>query len=66
MSTSVTDSGTLPGSAITTIGGALLVLTAAISLFAFLGGDFMTGGAVLLYVPVAALLVAIGRKRDLV
>ena len=51
-----TASGTIYGRNLQVIGGLLLALTLAVSVLAFVDGDFVTGGAVLLYVPVAALL----------
>ncbi len=61
-----TADGTIYGRNLQVIGGLLLALTLAVSVLAFVDGDFVTGGAVLLYVPVAALLFAIGRSADLV
>lgn len=65
MSESVTD-GTIRGTTMQTIGGVVLALTLLLSAFFFTDGDFVTGGILLLYVPVAVLLFAIGRKADLV
>jgi hypothetical protein len=66
MSDSVTESATLSGPTVQTIGGAVLVLTVAVSVAALSSGDFVSGGAVLLYLPVGILLLLIGRKADLV
>ncbi|MDZ7850185.1 MAG: hypothetical protein U5K70_05025 [Halodesulfurarchaeum sp.] len=66
MSESATGTGTLPGSSVQTIGGVLLALGFVVSLLAFASGDFITGGMVLLYIPVGYLLFSIGRGRDLV
>ncbi|MFP4530171.1 MAG: hypothetical protein ACLFNC_02650 [Halodesulfurarchaeum sp.] len=66
MSESVSADATLPGSGVQTIGGVLLALAVVVSLLAFVSGDFVTGGAVLLYLPVGYLLFSIGRGRDLV
>ena len=66
MSETATGDGTISGPTVQTIGGALLVLALAVSLAAFSTGDFITGGAVLLYIPVGVLLFLTGRKGDLV
>ncbi len=66
MSESMAENGTIPGSSVQTIGGALMAFALAVSLWAFVGGDYITGGAVLLYIPVGILLFSIGRDADLV
>lgn len=66
MSDSVTESATLSGPTVQTIGGAVLALAVAVSVAAFASGDFVSGGAVLLYLPVGVLLFLIGRKAELV
>ncbi|MDR5655903.1 hypothetical protein RH831_01725 [Halodesulfurarchaeum sp. HSR-GB] len=64
MTASVTEKPTISGSSLLTIGGLLLLLTLAISAWAFLSGDWVAGIALTLYLPVAGLLVMIGRKGD--
>ncbi|MEF8894597.1 hypothetical protein [Halodesulfurarchaeum sp.] len=66
MSDSVTESAPLSGPTVQTIGGAVLALALAVSLAAFSTGDFVTGGAVLLYIPVGIILFLTGRKDELV
>ncbi|MFB6085306.1 MAG: hypothetical protein ABEJ84_00650, partial [Halodesulfurarchaeum sp.] len=66
MSETVSEGGTLPGSGVQTIGAILLVAAVTVSLLAFLSGDFITGGLVLLYLPAGYLLFSIGRSADLV
>ena len=61
-----TASGTISGRGLQVIGGLVVALTLAVSARSVVGGDLVTSGAVLLYVPVAALLVAIGRRAALV
>ncbi|MGM0371682.1 MAG: hypothetical protein ACQEQJ_04160 [Halobacteriota archaeon] len=64
MTASVSEQPTIPGSSLMTIGGFLLLLTLAVSAWAFLSGDWVAGIALTLYLPVAGLLVMIGRKGD--
>ncbi|MFB6109630.1 MAG: hypothetical protein ABEJ60_01995 [Halodesulfurarchaeum sp.] len=64
MSESVSEQPTIPGSGLMTIGGLLLVLTFAVSAWSFLGGDWLTGILVLLYLPAAGLLLMIGRSES--
>ena len=66
MSSSAAVDGTIPGSSVQTIGGALVALAAMVALLTFLSGDFITAGAVLLYVLAGGLLFSIGRGSDLV
>ena len=66
MNGSVTDAATIRGTTLQTIGGGLLAISVLLSAYFFIEGDFVTGGMLLLYLPVAALLLAIGRKADLV
>jgi len=66
MGTAETDAGTIRGTALQTIGGAVFAVTLAISLYLFISGDPVTGGVLLIYLPVALLLFGIGRGSDLV
>ena len=66
MSESVTEQPTIRGSTLKTIGGLLLLVTLAVSAWAFLEGDWVTGIIVRLYLPVAGLLFMIGRKANFV
>ena len=61
-----TDEGTIAGTTLQTIGGVVLALTVAVSLWLFSSGDPVTGGVLLIYLPVALLLFGIGREADLV
>ncbi len=66
MNGSVTEAATIKGRTLQTIGGGILAMSLLLSAYFFIEGDPVTGGILLLYLPVAALLLAIGRKADLV
>lgn len=66
MSETAIENGTIPGSSVQLVGGGLVALSLAVSIWAFVGGDSITGGAVLLYVIVGFLLFTIGRSAELV
>ncbi|MFW5965708.1 MAG: hypothetical protein ACOCP3_03075 [Halodesulfurarchaeum sp.] len=57
---------TIRGSTLRALGVGLLGITLVVSAWAFVSGDWVTGLAVLLYLPIAALLFAIGRGKTLV
>lgn len=52
------------GTSLKTLGGLTLLIALAVAGWSIWHGDFVTAGAVMLYVPVGYLLYSIGRRPE--